>query len=77
MCGSVTMATVWSSENVLSVVSPELRSRHLVSGFTGIVYNIPVHPLSTLEGPVSWAITHMVPFGEVGSLGPDGQGESR
>lgn len=49
----------------------------LVPGFTGMVYDIPAHPLSALEGPTFRAVAHMIPCGAVGSPGPAEQGESR
>lgn len=70
MCGSVVADQVWSFENACSVVSPELRVRHLV-------YDNLAHPLSVLKGPAFWAFAHMMSFGEVGSPGPAGQGESK
>lgn len=71
VCGSVTvgvLAEVRCSEKAFSVVSPAPGSRHLLPGF-GVLSDIPAHLLSMLEGPVSWAVTRMGPFGGVGRLG--------
>lgn len=64
----------WSSENAFPVGSPKLGSRHLVLALSGMVYNIPAHPLFMSEGPDSSDNHRHDPRGRVGSLGPAGQG---